>query len=151
MNYNGNAVWGTTIYGRITKGWKQPVATAVPEWRRGQGLPNLQRESSREEPSRGPEASLGRHRINFTVWNPQEWIPRQLSPPSLWSSTRPPHLKTPLKTEEMRAIPVSLLEQKTGRKRWKVDLEEQIENINSELLIWEFLPRKDYLGSFSKV
>lgn len=25
-----------------------------------------------EEPSRGPEASLGRHRINFTVWNPQE-------------------------------------------------------------------------------
>lgn len=114
-----------------------------------QELLNLQRESSREEPSRGPQTSLGRHRINSTVWNPQEWTPRQLSPPSLWSSTIPPHLK--LKTKEMRAIPVSLLEQRTGRKRWKVDLKEQIENINSELLIWDFLPRKDYLGPFSRV
>lgn len=37
-----------------------------------QGLLNLQRESRREEPSRGPETSVGRHTINFTVGNPQE-------------------------------------------------------------------------------
>lgn len=34
-----------------------------------------------------------------------------------------------------------------GRKRWKVDLEGQRESISSELLIWDFLPRKDYPGS----
>ena len=112
-----------------------------------QGLLNLQRESSREEPSRGPETSTGRHRINFTVGNPQECTPSSsLLLPSdlLWDLPTWRPLWRPRKCEPSQSASWS---REQGKRRWKVDLKGQRESINSELLIWDFLPRKDYPGS----